>query len=212
MFGIRVRFTGLFLLATLFSFAESCGHSTPQQARPTDRPEATKASAATPAPSKEKINQDVLLLLKHQTEPIALVDIQYSKPHASFRGELVIQFQNVSDKPIKFVAYNIDPPLLCPRFMYAIMADSVLGYGDWSVIPQASLILSPKPQINSPVLNPQLKASITASSKDLDHTLDPKTYASCPSEKKPRLVLSHVYFVDGTEWDSEQSPLLWDPR
>ncbi len=150
---------------------------------------------------------EVLTIIRAPNEPVNIVDIRFANA-----GDLFIEVENTSSKPIIFVGYVLSPFDRCPKSDHPMAL--WVGYGDWRVLSNDS-----NHKIDPPV-DPNSKVTLTVSRKAYEGILNSQKSAKCPSSAKPELYLNKVAFDDGSGWEgfadgidhSEWNGRLWIPE
>jgi hypothetical protein len=167
-------------------------------------PESKVSAASSVSPA---YHSDVIKIVRAPNEPVNIVDIRFANT-----GDLIVEVDNTSSKPIIFVGYVLSPFDRCPKSDHPMAL--WVGYGDWSVLSNDS-----SHKIDPPV-GPSHKVTLTVSRKAYEGILSSQKSAKCPSSAKPELYLNKVAFSDGSGWEgfadgvdhSEWNGRLWVPE
>ena len=130
---------------------------------------------------------DVLKLVRAPNEPVSILEIRFANS-----GDLLIDIENISPKPMIFAGYVLAPFDRCPKTDHPMAV--WIGYGDWSVISGNGIH-----KIDAPI-DPAHKVTLTVSRKVYDEILNSQKLAKCISSAKPELYLDKVAFNDGSGW------------
>ncbi|HNC47285.1 MAG TPA: hypothetical protein PLU80_24135, partial [Acidobacteriota bacterium] len=185
------------LILTLMVVGGGCSSPTqnpqplPEQiSQPQNQPPESKRR--TPQNTVKEFNLPEVEGLVRENDPVAITGLNVIAEKNGQRS-LQIEFENVSDKPVKLVAFLFAHPPACPEFIYKLSPQ--LYYGD-------SSLLEVKHKEKDPILYPGQKSLKRFKGKEYSKMLSPGTYKDCPFEpKKPHLILRKVWFEDGTVWD-----------
>ncbi len=173
-----------------------------------------KSDVGAPPVASEKVvravpafQSDLLNIVRAPDEPLNIVDIRLGN---SKSGDLIIEVENISSKPVTFIGYTLAPADDCPKSDHPLAF--WVGYGDWSVLPGDG-----ERGVDPPV-NPNHKVTLTFSR--YGGILKYHRWAKCPAGVKPDLYLNKVAFSDGTGWEgfadgidhSEWNGRAWFPH
>ena len=130
-----------------------------------------------------------LKIISSTNEPVRLIRIHPVKPGQS---DLLIEIENLTAKPIRFVSYRL-APADCPRSDHPAAVG--IGYGDWSAaFPHLrKYIESPIPGYG--------KKGIRFPRSLYKELLQYQKSHGCLSHQRPELMLDKVAFCDGTGWE-----------
>lgn len=187
------------LVLTLLAFIGGCSSQPqspqplPEQIRQIPQNQQPESKRPNPRNTVKEFNLPEVEGVVRDEDPIVITGLNVIKEKNGQRS-LQIEFENVSDKPLKLLAFLFVHPPACPEFIYKL--PPVLLYGD------ATLLDAKRKGGIDPVLYPGQKSAKTFKHKDYSKMLTPSTYKDCPFEpKNPHVILNKIWFADGTVWD-----------
>jgi hypothetical protein len=135
--------------------------------------------------------ESFLKILRAPNEQVRVIGVRHATSVQLNPGDLLIDIENLSEKPIRFIYYTL-APADCPSSDHPVSFG--VGYGDWSAV-------SPRKTTTDSPIPAHGRREISFPASIYSGFLNYQKSHGCSPRQRPELTLDKVAFCDGTGWE-----------